>query len=179
MQDKALAILRANAVMAVATLGPDGWPQNTMVSYVSDGLLVYFLISRSSRKFANLQRNNRVSIAIGGDFVSTRDIQGLSMAAWAAEVRHEPIRSSLVRRLSDGHGGNFDADALDFTTSALFRARPSLISVVDFAATPTDAAESLPVGPLTVGPGDLCEMHPAATPDWARDPEASGPVYGG
>jgi hypothetical protein len=164
LEANAMAILRANAVMAIATVESSGWPQNTMVSYVSDGLLLYFLISRSSRKFANLQRNDRVSIAIGGDFVSTRDIQGLSIAARAVEVRHEPIRSSIARRLAESHGGIFDPDELDYGASALFRARPSLITVVDFGIAAENADRPL------VEIAALCEIHLARGPNWGPDP---------
>jgi hypothetical protein len=34
--------------MSLATVRPDGWPQATLVSYVNEGIILYFLISRSS-----------------------------------------------------------------------------------------------------------------------------------
>ncbi len=51
--------------MVLAALRPDGWPQATMVGYVSDGLVLYFAISRASQKLANRPATARVSIAIG------------------------------------------------------------------------------------------------------------------
>jgi len=53
--------------MTIATLRPDGWPQATMVGYVNDGFLLYCFVARSTQKFANIQRDPRVSIAIGSD----------------------------------------------------------------------------------------------------------------
>jgi hypothetical protein len=38
MEDKAAGILDQNRVMAIATVGPDGWPQATMVSYANEGI---------------------------------------------------------------------------------------------------------------------------------------------
>ena len=53
MKQKAVDILQENRLMAIATLRPDGWPQATMVSYANDDILIYFIVSRQSQKFAN------------------------------------------------------------------------------------------------------------------------------
>jgi nitroimidazol reductase NimA-like FMN-containing flavoprotein (pyridoxamine 5'-phosphate oxidase superfamily) len=63
MKDKAIQILEQNRLMAIATIRPDGWPQATMVGYANDDLLLYFVISRTSQKFANIARDNRVSFS--------------------------------------------------------------------------------------------------------------------
>ena len=52
MEQKAIQILEGHRTMAIATVRPDGWPQTTIVGYANDGLLLYFLISRSSQKLA-------------------------------------------------------------------------------------------------------------------------------
>lgn len=65
MEDRAVRILDERRVMAVSTLRPDGWPQTTMVGYANDGLLIYFLVFRNSQKFANIQSDPRISIAVG------------------------------------------------------------------------------------------------------------------
>lgn len=67
MEQKAIDILDANRVMTVATIRSDGWPQATMIGYANEGLLIYFVISRSGQKFANIAHDGRVSLAIGGD----------------------------------------------------------------------------------------------------------------
>lgn len=61
MERKAVEILEAHHLMAIATVRPDGWPQATMVSYANEGLLIYFVISRESQKFANIERDPRGS----------------------------------------------------------------------------------------------------------------------
>src|SRR6185369_13282656 len=84
LKAKVLELLDAHRIMAVATLRPDGWPQATMVGYIHDDLTLYFAVARTSQKFANIERDHRVSIAIGRDGPNT--ISGLSMAARAFEV---------------------------------------------------------------------------------------------
>ena len=100
MNKTAITILNDYGVMALATVRPDGWPQATCVSYVNDGLLIYFLVSRSSQKFKNILKDDRVSIAIGADRASPTEIEGLSIAAHAFELRDEPYRSAILKRLS-------------------------------------------------------------------------------
>jgi nitroimidazol reductase NimA-like FMN-containing flavoprotein (pyridoxamine 5'-phosphate oxidase superfamily) len=59
MEQKAIEILDQNRLMALATARPDGWPQNTMVGYANEGLLLYFVISRQSQKFVNIKKDDR------------------------------------------------------------------------------------------------------------------------
>jgi len=167
MQNQALSILDRHAVMALATLRPDGWPQATMVSYVHDGFTLYFLISRTSQKFANIDADDRVSIAIGSDVADPTMIEGLSMAAHAWEVRDEPYRSQFCDRLAARHPGYFDPERMDFGASALMRARPTVITVADF---------SKGVGhsdPMTLGPQDIIMMEAARPDSWGPNPRGA------
>ena len=67
MLQPAIEILNAHRTMAVSTVRPDGWPQTTIVGYANDGWTIYFMIFRSSQKFANIARDDRISVAAGGD----------------------------------------------------------------------------------------------------------------
>jgi hypothetical protein len=164
MISSARSVLNQHGVMALATVRPDGWPQATMVCYINDGLTVYFLISRTSQKFANLGREGRVSIAIGSDARLPSQIKGLSMAAEVFEVRDEPYRSEVLARLSARHPDYFDAAAFDMAGSALMRALPRIISVVDFSRG-LGHAEALSVG------ADQIAAFTAATPsNWGFNP---------
>ena len=60
MKQKAVDILQQNRLMGLATSRADGWPQATMVSYANEGLIIYFVVSRRSQKFANTERDDRV-----------------------------------------------------------------------------------------------------------------------
>jgi hypothetical protein len=96
LKGTALRILSENRVMAVATLRPDGWPQATLVGYMHDGLTLYFAISRDGQKLANIQRDPRISIAIGRHDGGGPDLRGLSLAAEAVEITNP----DEVRRLN-------------------------------------------------------------------------------
>jgi nitroimidazol reductase NimA-like FMN-containing flavoprotein (pyridoxamine 5'-phosphate oxidase superfamily) len=168
MTADAQSLLNQHAVLCVATTRPDGWPQATMVCYVNEGLVVYFLVSRSSQKFANLARDPRASLAIGQDAAEPAQIKGLSMAAEVLEVRDEPYRSRVLARLNGRHPKYFSATDVDPAGSALMRALPRVISVVDFSKGlgHTDL--------LSVGAGQLAE-DTAATPDnWGFNPAPDG-----
>jgi nitroimidazol reductase NimA-like FMN-containing flavoprotein (pyridoxamine 5'-phosphate oxidase superfamily) len=148
----AITILNDYGVMALATVRPDGWPQATCVSYVNDGLLIYFLVSRSSQKFKNISKDDRVSIAIGADRAEPAQIEGLSIAAHAFELRDEPYRSAILKRLSLRHPAYFASVTLDWSASALIRAAPDIISIVDFSQG-LGHAET-----ITVGADEMVEM---------------------
>ncbi len=160
----ALSVLNQHTTLALATVRPDGWPQATTVCYVNDGLTVYFLISRTSQKFTNITRDGRVSIAIGDGARLPSQIRGLSMAAEAFEVRDEPYRSQVLAKLSARHPDYFDAATFDRAGSALMRALPRVISVVDFSRG-LGHTEALSVG------ADQITAFTAATPsNWGFNP---------
>lgn len=133
MEQKVVDILGQHRVMAIATVRPDGWPQTTIVSYANDGLLIYFLISRLGQKFANLARNDHVSIAIGSDFEDPHDLRGLSIAAYATEVRDEGQRRHAYHLLKLRRPVLATLPEPDFRRAALMRARCSIITVSDYS----------------------------------------------
>jgi len=164
MISSALSVLNQHSTMAIATARPDGWPQATMVCYVNDGLAVYFLISRTSQKFANITRDGRVSIAIGDSVRSPSVIKGLSMAAEAFELRDEPYRSQVLAKLSDRHPDYFDAATFDMSGSALMRALPRIMSVVDFSRGLGHADA------LSVGAAQIAAFTAATPSNWGFNP---------
>lgn len=78
-------LLGAARLMALGVNRPDGWPQVTTVGYVNDGLNLYFVIARDSQKFANLQLDPRVSVAVRPEGAQG-DTVGVSIAGRAVEV---------------------------------------------------------------------------------------------
>jgi nitroimidazol reductase NimA-like FMN-containing flavoprotein (pyridoxamine 5'-phosphate oxidase superfamily) len=171
MQQLAISILKGHGIMALATRRLDGWPQATMVGYVSDEFTLYFLISRTSQKFRNLSTDDRVSIAIGSDAADPKAITGLSMAAHASEVRDEPYRSKFCALLAGRHPQYFDPEQLDFKASALMRARPEIISIVDFSKGLGHSDV------ITLGSAEIVSMSPATPDSWGpmdQDRQAIG-----
>lgn len=160
MKGKVIDILRENRLMAIATLRPDGWPQATMVSYASEGILIYFIISRRSQKFANIERDDRVSMVIGRDFHDPATIKALSIAARASEVRDPDQRQRATKLLLERHPGLNRLERPETGHSAVMRANPQIITVLDYSKGFGHADL------LTVGPGGLTEMTAARDDDW-------------
>ena len=128
-----LAVLAENRVMTVATVRPDGWPQATMVGYVHDALTLYFAVARTSQKFANIERDPRISVALGWD--GAKRIRGLSMAA-RAEVVTGPTEVQRVNEVLQARYPGQTVFAPRETSSVLLRAKPTIISLIDLDKAP-------------------------------------------
>ncbi len=85
-RDKIVAILGGGSEMAIATVRPDGFPQATTVSYVHDGVTLYFGTAADSQKARNIALNDKVSLTVNLPYDRTEEILGLSMGALAARV---------------------------------------------------------------------------------------------
>jgi nitroimidazol reductase NimA-like FMN-containing flavoprotein (pyridoxamine 5'-phosphate oxidase superfamily) len=132
LKNRVLGILSENRIMALATLRADGWPQTTMVGYMHDGLVLYFAIGRASQKLANINRDPRVSIAIGHHEPDEAGPRGLSLAATVSEV----IDAAAVHRLNELIQERYPEQVL-FTPSgasiAVMKVLPVVFSLVDSA----------------------------------------------
>ena len=133
--------------MTIATNRPDGWPQATIVGYFNDGLLLYCFVARDTQKYANIQLDARVSIAIGSDPTDPLAIKGLSLAARAVEVtdpaelqhaaklrlqRHpEYLTQTLLESKQDGALRILPKPPS--ATIALLRIEPEIICVLDYS----------------------------------------------
>jgi nitroimidazol reductase NimA-like FMN-containing flavoprotein (pyridoxamine 5'-phosphate oxidase superfamily) len=160
MKQKAVDILQQNRLMALATSRADGWPQATMVSYANEDILIYFVVSRTSQKFANIERDDRVSISIGRDFHDPSTIRALSIAARASEVRDPKQSARAVQLLLERHPGLSRLERPKPGHSAVMRANPEIITILDYSKGFGHADV------LTVGPGGLADMTPARDDDW-------------
>lgn len=159
MEQKAVKILDEHRLMTIATLRADGWPQATMVSYANDGLLLYFIISRASQKYANMQRDSRVSIVVGRDFDDPSQIRAVSAAANASEVRDPAQRDRAIQLVLERHPALARIGAPDLKHSAVMRAYCSFVTILDYSRGFGHSDM------LTVGPGGA-EMTPARDDDW-------------
>lgn len=165
MEQKAVEILDAHRLMAIATLRPDGWPQATMVGYANEGLLLYFVISRAGQKFANIERDGRVSIVVGRDFEDPAEIRALSIAANASEVSDPNLRERAVDLVLARHPALAKLPRPNAEHSAIMRAYPSIVTILDYSKGFGHADV------LTVAPGGV-EMTPARDDDWGFAPLA-------
>ena len=166
MQQKAVQILDQNRLMALSTVRPDGWPQVTFVGYANEGLLLYFVVSRESQKFANIEKDDRVSLVIGRDFHDPSTIKALSMAAHASEVTDAAQRARAVELLLERHPGLRSLGAPQPSHSTVMRAYPTIVTILDYSKGLGHADV------LTVSPGGV-EMTAARDDDWGFSPEST------
>lgn len=159
MEQKAKDILDHHRLMTIATLRADGWPQATMVNYANEGLLLYFVISRRSQKYANIERDSRVAIVVGQDFDEPTEIRGLSIAANASEVRDPEQRDRAIRLILERHPALARLGGPDLEHSSVMRAYCSIVTIIDYSKSFGHSDI------LTVGPGGP-EMTAARDDDW-------------
>jgi nitroimidazol reductase NimA-like FMN-containing flavoprotein (pyridoxamine 5'-phosphate oxidase superfamily) len=160
MQERAIQILDANRVMAIATVQTDGWPHATIVSYANAGILIYFMVSRTSQKFVNIGRDNRISLAIGRDFHDPKSIRGLSIAAHASEVTDPKQRDHAIKLLLDQHPGLKKLERKSLSESTVMRAAPAILTIIDYSKGFGHSDV------LTVGPGGRVAMTAERDDDW-------------
>ncbi len=136
MNDEARAFilmqLRKHDFLTLATLRPDGWPQATTVSYVSDGLTIYVATWVKSQKVHNIRHSAKVSLTIDGPNEDWQRIQGLSMAALAEEVT-DPAERSKAFALMRARFKQLEAmPTLNLDTIDVLRITPKVISMLDY-----------------------------------------------
>jgi hypothetical protein len=132
LREEILSVLKGATDMTIATIRPDGYPQATAVSYVSDGLIMYFGCATESQKAQNIAYNDKVSLTVTLPYFNWEEIRGLSMGGRANPVTdpNEINRVSelmlrkfpqILRYALAGKKGLF-----------LVRITPEVISVLDY-----------------------------------------------
>ena len=167
MEDGILAILDSHRLMAISTVMPNGWPQSTLVGYANDGLLIYFVISRTSQKFANIDRDQRVGIAISRDYDDPRQIKQLSIAGEASEVTDPSQREHAIELLLQRRAGLRKLSRPNPVTAAVMRVAPRVVTISDY----TKGFGHADV--VTLGPAGIIDMQPARPDDWGFSPAKS------
>ena len=98
LREEILSVLKAATDMTIATIRPDGYPQATTVSFVSDGLTTYFGCAAESQKAQNIAHNDKVSLTVTLPYFNWEEIRGLSMGGRASPVT-DPAEISRVSEL--------------------------------------------------------------------------------
>ena len=133
MEQPAIKILNSNRIMTIATLRPDGWPQTTIVGYANEGFRLYFLIYRTSQKFENISRDNRVSISVGQEPRQLSDIKAVYAGCYAYEVTDLKERSHAWELLARRHSNLTDLAPPDSAEVVTIRAECRHLSVLDYS----------------------------------------------
>jgi len=133
-EGKAIRILDGHRLMAISTVRSDGWPQTTIVGYSNIGLIIYFMIFRASQKFANIAKDNRVSIAVSPEPRNLTELQAVYAGATAAEVLDPAERDQAWKLLVERHPNLADYELPPMDAAALMRANCKYLAVLDYAS---------------------------------------------
>src|SRR6201987_1829083 len=88
MEQEIVSILNEAKDLTIATVREDGYPQATTVSYVNEGLTIYFGCAAESQKAQNLARSGKVSLTVNLPYANWSEIRGLSIGGRAERVTH-------------------------------------------------------------------------------------------
>lgn len=128
------AILNAGLDLTIATVREDGYPQATVVSYVSDGLAIYFGTWAQSQKARNIAREPKVSVAITLPYKSWGEITGVSLGGRARRVTEsaEIERAGALLMKKFPQVMEF-AQTMQAAEMAFIRVDPEVVSILDYA----------------------------------------------
>jgi nitroimidazol reductase NimA-like FMN-containing flavoprotein (pyridoxamine 5'-phosphate oxidase superfamily) len=129
-----LDILARRTELCVATVRPDGYPQANTVSYVNDGLVLYFGTDGRSMKVRNIKQSDKVSAAIDLPYASWSEVTGLSMRATASILPPgSRERAHAIRLLMDKFPDLWRLPPpVDPGRIAIVRILPKVVSMIDF-----------------------------------------------
>jgi hypothetical protein len=132
--DQIISIIDDVDDMTIATIRPDGYPQATTVSYVNDGLAIYFGTSEDSQKAANIAASDKVSLTINREYGSWEEIEGLSIGGVAVRI-DDPAEQQKVGGLlfeKFPQISQYVPEDADIEETVLYRIDPQVISLLDY-----------------------------------------------
>lgn len=134
-RDQIISIISAAADLTIATNRPDGYPQATTVSFVNDGLSVYFGTWSQSQKARNIAADDRVSLAITDPYKTWNDIKGVSIGGRARKLTDaaELAKVGALMLKKFPQITSF-AKTMQSAEMAMFRIDAEVISILDYSA---------------------------------------------
>jgi general stress protein 26 len=130
----ALSILRDSREATLATLRPDGWPQATVINFVNDEQQIYFACAASSQKAQNLERDDRISLALVAPYSVYGPIFGLSLAGHARRMGKAEDISHLFALWKIRHPYIHKRLESDRRTFAFYAVEPIVVTTLDYRA---------------------------------------------
>ncbi len=134
LKEKIRQVLQSQHLMTLATIRPDGYPQATIVNYISDDLTLYFATDAASQKVGNIRLNNKVSIAIANQTEDFYKLSGLSMSGLATRILDQEAVERLSIRLFRKLPQSKRFVPQDPRQLAVFSVTPVAISLIDYAS---------------------------------------------
>ena len=159
MEETAIRILNAHRIMSIATVRPDGWPQNTIVGYANEGWTVYFLIYRSSQKFANIEHDDRVSIAVGQEPRGLNELAAVYAGGHVSEITAPEERERAWTLIMERHPVLAAFVMPKPSAAAMMRMTCKYVSVLDYTQGLGHTEELRIGGTDPRGLGDLAKTN--------------------
>lgn len=133
-RDQIVSIVDAANDLTIATNREDGYPQATVVSFVNDGMAIYFGTWSQSQKAKNIARDDRVSIAITDPYKTWNEIKGVSIGGRARRLTDatELAKVGAIMFKKFPQIAEF-AKTMQETDMAMFRIDPEVISLLDYS----------------------------------------------
>jgi len=119
-------------MMSISTVRPDGWPQTTVVGYANQGFDIFFMIFRGSQKFANIQHDDRISIAVATEPTELSQLTAVYAGAHVREITRQNERDDAWRQLMMRNSNLAGFNIPDARDAAFMRARCKYVSVLDY-----------------------------------------------
>ena len=132
LREKIVETMSGATELAIATNREDGYPQNTTVSYVNDGLTLYFICQADSQKARNLGRDDRLSITLTTPYASWHEIKGLSMSGRARFVSEPETIEHVERMFLERFPEAAPLEEVERGELAIYEVVPEVVSVLDY-----------------------------------------------
>ena len=131
LEQEIVSILSESNDLTIATVREDGYPQATTVSYVNDGLTIYFGCTAQSQKTKNIGHGAKVSRTANRPYASWDEIRGLSVSGKAVAITDpkemDRVGQMMLRKFPEiARYAPADMEQL-----VVFRITPEIISVLD------------------------------------------------
>lgn len=128
-----LEVLDGARDMTVATVRPDGFPQATTVSFVHDGLAIYFGCGTDSQKARNIAANDKVSLTVNLPYADWQEIRGVSLGGRARVVADKTEIDRVFNAMLKKFPQVKDLlETEDQAAMCMIRVDPEIISVLDY-----------------------------------------------
>ena len=132
LRQEIISVLDDADDMTIATVREDGYPQATTVSYVNDGLKIYFGCAADSQKATNLARNGKIALTVNLPHTSWKDIRGLSIGGRAERVTNPQEVDQAGQLMFEKFPQIARYAPAELEDIVLFRVTPEVISVLDY-----------------------------------------------
>jgi nitroimidazol reductase NimA-like FMN-containing flavoprotein (pyridoxamine 5'-phosphate oxidase superfamily) len=133
LRDQIISIIDDVQDMTIATVREDGYPQATTVSYVNEGLTIYFGTTEDTQKAGNIARNNKVSLTIDREYGTWDEIESLSMGGIATLVTDPEEQQKAGKLFLEKFPQVAEYFSMETENAVLFRIEPEVISVLDYS----------------------------------------------